>query len=500
MSALKSFLQTITAPRRVVPFLLLLVFSVFFASLNSDSAYSSDEVWSVTASSADYQSVLATLKADVHPPLYFLFLHEWISWVGTGERTVRSLSGLFYLLTVFSVYQLGKRLTDQSTALMSAAIYMCSPLAILSAQFARMYALLALLTVLSSWLYLQFQPKSSDSTLLFVAYVVINVMGTFTHVAFFFVLFGQGAFQIFFFQSEKLKRFLLAGIVSVIPYAVFWAPVLLRQISKSEEGLAWLKKPGLPQVSELLFLYGGAFWLLVPLIAFICWKYFYRLPSFKSQVMRAQLPLTLLACAVIIPILLSQFKPIFNPRFAIIGLPVFALSVGAFTPKLANYLLSAALILFTVVGFAISHEKSGSCDNRVIASYLNEVVHEGDVILFTSLTRMPIDYYLKQISVGKDVIESSFPKDIDKHPGYEGNFRDPKRQLELETEADQLLAGLLRTKTNNSEQRIFVFRGLHPEIDQFIERRLARNFGKLTGQGRQCLGSSTYFTDIVVYK
>ena len=122
------------------------------------------------------------------------------------------------------------------------------------------------------------------------------------------------------------------------------------------------------------------------------------------------------------------------------------------------------------------------------------------MILFTSLTRMPIDYYLKQISVGKDVIESSFPKDIDKHPGYEGNFRDPKRQLELETEADQLLAGLLRTKTNNSEQRIFVFRGLHPEIDQFIERRLARNFGKLTGQGRQCLGSSTYFTDIGVYK
>ena len=130
--------------------LLLLVFSSFFALYKSNSPYSSDEVWSVKAVSVDYSSTMETLKADVHPPLYYQFLYVWVRLFGTGERAVRSLSGLFYILGVFAVYGLARTLYESKTALLCAAIYLCSPLAILSAQFARMYALLSLLSILST--------------------------------------------------------------------------------------------------------------------------------------------------------------------------------------------------------------------------------------------------------------------------------------------------------------------------------------------------------------
>src|SRR5215204_5172128 len=83
--------------------LVLLLASSLFAFYHSSSAYSSDEVWSVAAANRDVASTLEMLKADVHPPLYFLLLNQWVRWFGTDERDVRALSGLFYILTVFAV-------------------------------------------------------------------------------------------------------------------------------------------------------------------------------------------------------------------------------------------------------------------------------------------------------------------------------------------------------------------------------------------------------------
>ena len=60
--------------RVVISLLLLLSFSIFFALYKSNSAFGSDEVWSVKAVSVDYSSTMETLKADVHPPLYYPFL------------------------------------------------------------------------------------------------------------------------------------------------------------------------------------------------------------------------------------------------------------------------------------------------------------------------------------------------------------------------------------------------------------------------------------------
>src|ERR1044072_3660001 len=130
--------QSSSAVRTLI---LLLVCSSFFAFYHSNAAYTSDEVWSVNTVVSD--NVISALKADVHPPLYFLLLKVWVSLFGSSERAVRSLSGLFYALAVLAVYYLARELYGDELALLTAAVYACSPLAILSAQFARMYALLS---------------------------------------------------------------------------------------------------------------------------------------------------------------------------------------------------------------------------------------------------------------------------------------------------------------------------------------------------------------------
>jgi uncharacterized membrane protein len=64
------------------------------------------------------------LKADVHPPLYYQFLYAWVRAIGNSERAVRSLSALFYLAAVLSVYGMGRELYGEKIGLITAAIYL----------------------------------------------------------------------------------------------------------------------------------------------------------------------------------------------------------------------------------------------------------------------------------------------------------------------------------------------------------------------------------------
>jgi 4-amino-4-deoxy-L-arabinose transferase-like glycosyltransferase len=475
----------------------LLLCSLLFSQYHSNTPFTSDEVWSINTARLNYRSELAALKADVHPPLYFQILSIWVRAFGTGERAVRALSGLFYVLSVFGVFGIGKHLYGTRSGVLCAAIYLSSPLAILSAQFARMYSLLALLSILSTWSYIQFSIKPRESRILFALYVAVNALGTFTHIAFFFLLFAQLVFHVLFYRSLRLRRFIIALVLSVLPYMFLWGPTLLGQISNSREGVAWVKKPGLSMMADLLLQYGGAFWLIIPLLLYV-WFRNRRDPSAKFGKMIQNFPIWLLILTLLTPILISEVKPIFNSRLAIVGLHLFALSIGSFVGRRASYLLPFALIALTVAFLIVVHPTSTPCDNREMAAYLNQNANEDDVMIFTSLTRLPIDYYLLRTPT-KRLFETSFPTDIDRHPGYEGNFRDPSRRAGLESEAKAIIDKIVSLETSDRSRRIFFFHGFHPETDAIMESQLRKRFELLNDQGVHC-EDAQYFKEVSVYR
>jgi hypothetical protein len=377
-----------------------------------------------------------------------------------------------------------------------AAIYLCSPLAILSAQFARMYALMSLLSILSTWLYLQFAIRPKDSRLLFTLYVVVNILGTFTHIGFFFVLFAEIVFHVLFFRRARIIAFAAAVALSLLPYAFLWAPVLIRQFSKSAEGIAWVSKPDRFMATEVVFLYGGVVWLLVPVLLYLWW----RGGSHRNGRLRAfSFPLLLLAIAILTPLLISFVKPIFNSRLAIIGVHLFALTIGAIAGSWANKFLSLLLLGLTAVGLVVLHPGVTNCDNRAMAAYLSQRANNGDAVIFTSLTRLPIDYYLERAAIKKNLFETSFPAEIDQHPGYEGRITDPSRRAALEREGQELVEGLARTRPQDGSRRIFFLHGAHPAIDSIAEKSLRERFELLPNEGVKC-ELSPYFKEVSVYK
>jgi uncharacterized membrane protein len=474
--------------------ILLLMCSSFFALYHSNAAYTSDEVWSVNTVLSD--NLIAALKADVHPPFYFQLLDVWVSLFGHHERAVRSLSGLFYMLAILALYCLAREFYGDELALLCAALFACSPLAILSGQFARMYALLSFLSIVSTWLYVQFWIKDRTNAWRFVVFVVINVLGTFTHIAFFFALFGQIVFHVVY-QRTRFKKFAVAACLSVIPYLLFWTPVLRHQLEVAAIGLVWVKKLSFSMLWDVLFLYGGVLWLVVPVLLYLSWRRGIRFwNKFRSQ----HLPLLMLAFTIIPPLLISVVRPVFNSRLAMVGLHLFALGVAPFFRQMSGkYVLPLVLVLLTGAFLVAVRPAAEACDNRLLANYLVQNTRDNDVVIFTSLTRMPIDYYLGQ-SGSRKLFETSFPNEIDKHPGYEGRARDSSRTIELESEARDLMNKIQAIRSANAGLRVFFLHGLHPEIDGFLEKELKGSFELISDQQVHCTEGSPYLKTISVYR
>src|SRR6185312_12400748 len=123
-----------------------------------------------------------------------------------------------------------------------------------------------------------------------------------------------------------------------------------------------------------------------PVLLYFSWRS--RAKSWR-YLLNAKLPLWLLAFTLLIPLLISVVKPVFNSRLAIIGLHLFALVASAMDVRFAGYVLPLVLIIMTGCFLVTVRPSSQSCDNRALANYLTATASDNDVASFTSLTRMP---------------------------------------------------------------------------------------------------------------
>ena len=76
-----------------------------------------DESWAVTLAVKPINQIISIVARDTSPPLYYLFDHLWMRVFGTSEVSIRTLTFIFFLLTVFLVYLIGKHLWDQKTGI-----------------------------------------------------------------------------------------------------------------------------------------------------------------------------------------------------------------------------------------------------------------------------------------------------------------------------------------------------------------------------------------------
>ena len=117
----------------------------------------SDELYTVSKSfQPEYGALLAMLRQDTHPPLYYSLLWLWGAAVGQSAVSLRLLSWLAYgfgaVVMVAQARQLSPPCRRQQAMAMAALLAFCSPYPVRFAIEGKSYALLVLLVALGWWL------------------------------------------------------------------------------------------------------------------------------------------------------------------------------------------------------------------------------------------------------------------------------------------------------------------------------------------------------------
>lgn len=141
------------AIRAIMLGLILLAFGIRIYHLDFQSLWR-DEVDAILFAQQSLPTLAANfVRVGQNGPLYFLILHYWIRLAGISEFAVRFLSLAFGVLIIPTVYLLGRRLFGAGNGLLAAFLTALSPYHVWYSQEAKMYSLVALLALLSLYLF-----------------------------------------------------------------------------------------------------------------------------------------------------------------------------------------------------------------------------------------------------------------------------------------------------------------------------------------------------------
>jgi hypothetical protein len=184
-------------------------------------------------------AVRDVLRRNVHLPLYFFGMHYWIEWFGTSEQALRLPSALLGALAVVMLFLLAWEMFTPLVAVVSSIFMAFEPEQIYFAQQARMYTLLAVLVVSSTYLLL-LALRRPEKKLLYALYAVVSIAGLYTHYEYVFCLAGQTVFVWIFITQARAhwRRWLITQLAIALAFAP-WALITLAQKKTSDEVIAW---------------------------------------------------------------------------------------------------------------------------------------------------------------------------------------------------------------------------------------------------------------------
>ncbi|RLC76803.1 MAG: hypothetical protein DRI61_12645, partial [Chloroflexi bacterium] len=212
-----------------------------------------DEARNIVVASRPLTAIATSGELDIHPPLYFYFLHFWMrlgGWdspygvisVDLASGTVRDgafafflrfLSLVFGVLALAIFYRLGRELGGEATGLMAAALSSLAPFWVLEAQQTRMYTLM-LACLLGAGLCLWRGIKQSRANW-FVGYGLLAALSLLAHYSAIWVLAGWGIFLVWWvvWPTLSLRRLLLVTAAHGVSAIAFLPqlPIAWRQVS-----------------------------------------------------------------------------------------------------------------------------------------------------------------------------------------------------------------------------------------------------------------------------
>jgi mannosyltransferase len=369
-----------------------------------------DEGTSVFVARMDWHSLWD--YAIHHEPnlgAYYLLLHVWLV-IGDSEWVLRSLSVVAAIGTVPLVYVIGESLFGRRVAVLASLFFSVNAFVIAHAQEARPYALVVLLSTVSSYLFIRAMSEPSTN-LYWILYVLTGTLAVYVHVFAGFVLFAHMCSLVFLRREDVPLRSLMwvYGAVGVLTL-----PLLILLWRSGSDRISWLQRPTIRYVigefadavggvvgggRPLLLLYfvacGLALWP-----AARAWKS----AGVGLESWRFGFVLAWLLIPVVLSLAISLVQPLFLARYLIVCVPAVALVASIGVANVRRQWLQVALVIALVVlagrglVFWYEHDKEGW--REAAASVLAGARRDDAIIFYHPDIVMPFGYYVLRTDGG----------------------------------------------------------------------------------------------------
>lgn len=389
-----------------------------------------DEAFSYLMAKKNIKEIIFFTAKDFNPPLYYLLLHFWIKLFGSSEIMIRSLSLIFYCLSIYVFFLFFieiLKIKDWYLIVLFLIFAITNPLLIYYAFEGRMYSMYVFFSTLSCYSFLKNMKKT---------YLLSTILNLFTHYFAIFIYLSQ---ILFFIKKRKIisKN---TTYIYFLPF-LFFLPWLFFLIWVKKNFFIdnfWITKLDLYKIFLIFgYLYTGFeedfnFFKneIVYFGFFIFFLAVFLLIKNHKLIFKKKYLHFFLIWGILMPIfifLISLFKPIFLPRYLIpfsVGFLLFLVSNLILIEKKATFFLLILLIIFNYQYNLKQVENRKKSDIRKIIREIKFLASKNDYLYVVDV----LDFHPAQYYFGE---ENVFIYDIDYEviPNYVGKVLIDKKNI-----------------------------------------------------------------------
>lgn len=199
-----------------------------------------DEGYSAFLAKLDVFSMASYTALDVHPPLYYAFLHVWQLLVGNNPEALRMLSVVFGWVAIVFAFLIVRRGFGRHAAWTAAVMVALAPLFVRYGATMRMYTMALAIGLAAT--YVLMIAVTSKKRWPWAAYAVLVAAGMWTNYFMALIWFSHLAWLLF--EYKKKREVLGAWRWSVIGAIVLylpWLPALVYRYGEIQVNGFWIK-------------------------------------------------------------------------------------------------------------------------------------------------------------------------------------------------------------------------------------------------------------------
>lgn len=388
----------------------MVAFAIFFSlTVFAGTSLRLDEAQSLFQTNRDVPGMLYLVGQDVHVPLYHLLLHYWQVVFGQDIFVARMMSLVFFVGTIIMTYVLAFSVFKRrSIGLFAALMVAISPFMNWYGSEARMYTMLAFMTVLHIYFFIRAMRLGGKRS--WVLWTITAILGLYTHYFFAFVMLTELIATFIlrkqFAGTKPLRSIIISGAIAgitLLPWAIYMYTL----------GFASNTQPALttPSAGDVFdtyaqFLFGFqtstintiivSLWPIAVLLAF------FALQRSKKGIPKEVIVFVLLAVVPILSafIISVTLRPFYLSRYLIVALPALVIFLAwlltRYRPWVANT-IRVGLVAIVGVLFVIQILNPNTPvkeDYRDAVAYLETESSSSDVIVLAApFTIYPVEYY-----------------------------------------------------------------------------------------------------------